>query len=390
MVVYPEGTWYSGLTPEVIPEIVCEHFLADRPVERLVNVDASALREEIEANKARRLSALKALDEAGELPDDFLQRVRAFQESRVLLTAIELDVFSSLGDGATAAEVAGRLETDVRATEMLLNALVALQLLEKEDGVFRNGQLAARYLTEGAPDDSRSGLMHSAHLWQRWSTLTDCVKKGTSVTYTPMEERKERWTQAFIAAMHKNALARAPQVVAAVGAEGISRMLDVGGGSGAYAMAFIRANGNIRAEVLDLPSVIPLAGRYVEDAGLAGKVALRAGDMHTDDFGDGYDLILMSAICHMNSPQQNRELFAKSFNALVPGGRFVIQDFILGPDKTSPRTAALFALNMLVGTRAGNSYSDREYFTWLEEAGFQEIRHIQLPGPTGLIVGTRS
>ncbi len=91
----------------------------------------------------------------------------------------------------------------------------------------------------------------------------------------------------------------------------------------------------------------------------------------------------------MLSPDENLDLLRRCRNALAPGGRVVIQDFILQADKTAPRFAALFALNMLVGTQGGSSYSEPEYAAWLGEAGFGDIRHVHLPGITGLMIGSR-
>ena len=108
-----------------------------------------------------------------------------------------------------------------------------------------------------------------------------------------------------------------------------------------------------------------------------------------DRLGEGYDLVFVSAICHMLSAAENLDLLRRCREALAPGGRVVIQDFILEADKTAPRFAALFALNMLVGTRGGSSYSEPEYAGWLDEAGFREVRHVRLPGNTGLMMGTR-
>lgn len=389
MVVYPEGTWYSGVRPEDVPELVREHFRGGRVVERLRSGDQAAVRAEIEGNKQKMLAALKARDQAGVLPDDFQQTLRAFQESRVLLTALELDVFTAVGSGADSSAIAHALGTDARATETLLHALVAMEILEKRDGIFTNGPVAARFLVAGARDDSRSALLHTAHLWSRWSTLTECVRRGTSVTYEEMGDRDEVWTEAFIAAMHKSAAFRAPIVARAIGLEGVRRVLDVGGGSGAYAIAFARARAELEADILDLATVVPLARSYIEQAGVADRVKTRTGDLRTDAFGTGYDLVLFSAICHMNSPNENGSMLAKAFAALAPGGRVVIHDFILNPDKTGPRTGALFALNMLVGTRGGSSYSGEEYAAWLREAGFADIGHVGLPGPTALVLGRR-
>jgi predicted O-methyltransferase YrrM len=231
--------------------------------------------------------------------------------------------------------------------------------------------------------------MHTVHLWRRWSTLTECVRAGTAVAQEEMRERGEEWTRAFIAAMHRNAGERAAQVVEAVGTEGVKRMLDVGGGSGAYSIAFARASEELHVELLDLETVIPIAQSHVDKAGLAERIKTRAGDLRTGTLGEGYDMVFVSAICHMLSPEENRDLLERCRAALAPRGRVAIQDFILEPDKTAPKSAALFALNMLVGTRAGSSYSEPEYATWLRAAGFDDVRRVRLPGPSGLMLGTR-
>jgi (2Fe-2S) ferredoxin/predicted O-methyltransferase YrrM len=404
MVVYPEGLWYSGLTPQDVSEIVEKHFQQGQAVERLVNRDAAALAAEIGSNRDKYLAALRAKDAAGALPDDLQEKIRGFQESRVVLTAIEMDVFSAVGSGAEcgvrnaecssvagarAADVAAKIGADARATEMLLNVLVAIGLLTKQGDIFHNTPVAARYFVEGAPDDARAALMHTVHLWQRWSTLSDCVRAGTSVTYEEAADRGDHWTRAFIAAMHRNAAERAPHVVRAVGTEGIERMLDVGGGSGAYSIAFATAGEKLRVELLDLPAVCKLAQGYIEKAGLSGRIITRTGDLRTDDFGSGYDLVFVSAICHMLDEQENLDLIERCRKALTPGGRLVIQDFILEPDKTSPKSAALFSLNMLVGTEHGASYSEPEYAAWMREAGFANVARVRLPGPSGLMIGAK-
>ncbi len=389
LVVYPEGVWYSGVAPADVPEIVRSHFQEDMPVERLARTDPAALHAEIANNREKMFAARRAREAAGVLPDDLNERIRGFQESRTVLTALELDLFTALGEGAGAVETAARLKTDSRATEMLLNALASMGLLVKRGGSFYNSPAAARYFTAGSSDNARPALLHAAHLWHRWSTLTECVRAGTSVTQAETAGRGQDWTEAFIAAMHRNAAERAPLVVRAVGAENVRRMLDVGGGSGAYSIAFAGSNPSLQAEILDLGTVEPIALRHIRDAGLEDRVKVRAGDLRSGPLGEGYDLVFVSAICHMLSPEENLDLLTRCREALVPGGRTVIQDFILEGDKTAPRFAALFALNMLVGTRGGSSYSEPEYAAWLGQAGFREVRRVRLPGITGLMIGAR-
>jgi predicted O-methyltransferase YrrM len=321
--------------------------------------------------------------------EQLYERIRSFQESRTILTALELDVFTAVGKGNAAPAVAAKIGCNPRATEMLLNALVALGLLVKQDGVFRNTPETSRFLCASSPQDARLGLLHMANLWHRWSRLTDCVRAGNAESYEETGGRSAEWTEAFIAAMDRNAKERAPIVVNAVGAAKVRRLLDVGGGSGAYAIAFAQANPVLKADLLDLASVGPIAQRHINQAGVADRVTVRAGDLRSDKLGEGYDLALISAICHMLGPDENRDLLRRCHAALVPGGRVVIQDFILEPDKTAPRFGALFALNMLVATRAGSSYSEGEYREWLDSAGFREIQHVRLPGMTGLMIGAR-
>jgi predicted O-methyltransferase YrrM len=389
MIVYPEGTWYSGVQRADIEEIVTSHFREGRVVGRLVNSDADAVRAEIASNRARMIQGLQAKDASGALPDPLLQSIRAFQESRAILTAIELDVFTAVGAGSTAPDVARAINADARATEMLLNALVAIRLLDKHGNAFANTAVSSRYLAAGGRDDSRAALMHTAHLWTTWSHLTDSVRAGGATWREQTPSRDAGWTEAFIAAMHKNAAERAGAVVRAARVEEARRMLDVGGGSGAYAIAFANANPHLRVDVLDQPGVTPITNRHILAANLQDRIRTRNGDLRTDALGGDYDIVLVSAICHMLSPDENRDLFRRCFDAASAGGRIVIQDFILDPSKTTPKSAALFALNMLVGTQAGSTYSDQEYTTWLREAGFGEVEHVRLPGPAGLMTGVK-
>ncbi len=309
MVVYPEGIWYSGLTAADVPEIVESHFQGNQPVERLIREDVGALRTEIIRNREKMFAALRARDAAGTLPEELHEKIRGFQESRAILTALELDLFTATGDGATAKEVSAKAGTDERATEMLLNVLASVQLMVKHDGVFQNSPVSARHLCEGSPDNARPALLHTAHLWHRWSTLTECVRAGTAAGRSQPDEN---WTEAFIAAMHRNASDRAPLVVRAVGVENVRRMLDVGGGSGAYSIAFAKANPELRADILDLAAVQPIAERHIREAAVEDRVKVRVGDLRSDRLGEGHDLVFVSAICHMLNPAENLDLLHRA------------------------------------------------------------------------------
>ena len=386
MIVYPAGTWYTKLTPADVPEIVASHFQAGQKVSRLERNDYDAMKAEILDHRNKYLAMLKAKDAAGVLPDDVSELIRGFMASRAVLTALELDVFTVVGEGGTAEKIAARISASARATEMLLNALVSLKLLEKRESVYTNTPLSARFFVEGTPDSARTAQLHIANIWKRWSTLTDAVRAGTSVA----PRGDNGWTAPFIAAMDHNARGRARAVVQAAGVNGAKRMLDLGGGSGAYSIAFAKAAPALRVEVVDLPEVLPITQEHIRKAGLAERISTRAGDMLTIPLEVGrYDLVLLSAICHMYSPEENQQLFRRVYSALAPKGRLVVADFVLEANKTAPRFGALFALNMLVGTRGGASYSEPEYETWMKAAGFAETSRVRIPGPVNLMIATK-
>ncbi|MGA2166907.1 MAG: methyltransferase [Terracidiphilus sp.] len=388
MVVYPEGVWYRRVQPSDVSEIVGQHLRDGKPVNRLIWNDASAMKAMAAEHEEKFRDAMAAREKAGVLPDRLEQMIRGYMPSRCILTALELDIFTAVGEGANAEQIGARIHANARAVGVLLNALVALGLLSKSGDDYRNTPESARFFVQGSKDNHRNGLLHTANIWHRWSTLTDAVRRGARIP-TDRDNAPER-THNFIAGMQRNAKNRAPLVVEALGTAGVRRILDLGGGSGAYSIAFAKACPDVKCEILDLPEVVPLTAEYISQAGISAQVSVRAGDMLHDHLGSGYDIIMLNAICHMFSAEQNLDIFLRAHQALAPNGRLVVQDFILNPDKTGPQHAALFSVNMLVGTDAGASYSEDEYTCWMKTAGFAEVRRINLPGPSDLVVGLRN
>lgn len=312
-------------------------------------------------------------------PEAVLRLARQFMESRILLTAAELDLFTPLAETAQTAEgLSGMLHCDLRALTVLLDALAAMGLLEKQDGAYRTPPAAAPFLSGGSPRSVIPMVLHAAHLWESWSGLTPAVR-ATGPQEALASDAGGRFDElsAFIGAMHVVGLPLAEKIVAAIGPEAAESLLDVGGASGTYTIAFLGAAPGMTATLFDRPEVIPMARRRLADAGLLGRVRLAAGNFYRDELPAGHDLALLSAIIHQGSPQENRELFRKVFRALVPGGRIVIRDHIMDPDRTQPRDGAVFAVNMLVNTEGGSTYTFGEVRDWLEAAGFAGVRLLQ-------------
>jgi len=300
-----------------------------------------------------------------------------FRISRVILTAFELDIFTYITpDGSGSDTVAGKIRTDVRATDRVMNALCAIGLLEKKKSKFYNTKFSSRYLSKESPD-YLLGLMHTANMWDTWSTMTEMVRTGKTQKEKVKSRSSEIWYEAFIGAMHERAVHQAKNVLDKLDLQEIRHFLDIGGGSGVYAMDFVkRAPGNT-ATVFDLPDIIPITKKYVKKEGLTGRFNYICGDYNKAAFGSGYDMAFLSAIVHINSHEQNRKLVKKCFDALNPGGMIVIQDHIMDEDRTSPYTGALFALNMLVATECGDTYTEKEIRGWLKDSGFVKIQRFE-------------
>ncbi len=317
------------------------------------------------------------------------QAVYGFRRSRIILSAYELGVFSGLaGRRKTSRQLAQTIGADARATDRLLNALCALGLVRKSGDRFANSEIASELLVAGRPH-FLAGLAHSANQWQSWHTLTEAVRRGSAVVRRKDGSGWKKRLPGFIAAMHERALPQAPKMVKLLDMSFVRRCLDIGAGSAAYAMAMVRSGKDIRAVAFDLPEVLALTRGYVRRAGLLERIDFVAGDFHRDDWGKDYDLVLLSAIVHMNGPEENRRLIARAAASLNPGGQLVIQDFIMAPDRTRPAAGAIFALNMLVATRRGDTYKAEELRGWMRGAGLKNVRLLKTPFDASLIIGRK-
>lgn len=314
---------------------------------------------------------------AGPTSDELLALGRGFMEARLLLTAAELDIFTRLGRPQSARVLAAQIGGDPRAVTILLDALGAMGILHKRRGQYRCPRRLFRLLGSDSADSVRPMLLHSAGLWQRWSELTGLVRGEPAARERALAPGDADRRRAFIEAMHVVAREQAPEVARVVRPAGARWLLDVGGGPGTYTVAFLRAVRGLRATLFDLPPVIEIAREHLRAAGLLERVQLVPGDFYADELPGGHDLVLLSAIIHQNSPQQNLDLFRKVWRALQPGGRLIIRDHIVRPDRTAPRAAAIFAVNMLCGTAGGNVYTFDEIRVGLRAAGFVRARLLQ-------------
>jgi SAM-dependent methyltransferase len=303
---------------------------------------------------------------------------------------VKLDVFSAL-DLATlsAEEVANKCDCSPDGMQRLLNAMAAMGLVVKERERYTNTQSASNFLSRSSENYIGFMILHHYHLVPSWHELDQSVKSGQPIRQS-VSESDEEWRESFLMGMFNLAMNLAPRVVPLLDLSGKHHLLDLGGGPGTYAIHFCRANPELKATVFDLPTTKPFAEKIIAKFNMTGRIKFKPGNFNTVDIGQGYDIAWLSHILHGESPNDSQILIDKTVKALKPHGMIVIHEFILDDNMAGPLFPALFSLNMLLGTAAGQSYSEIQLTEMLEKAGARSIERITFDSPndSSLILGT--
>ena len=295
-----------------------------------------------------------------------------YWKSCILFTAVEFDIFTLIGKGkVTARGISKSIHANERATEMLLNALVSLKLLTRQKNHYKNSPVSNLHLIRGKPLYLGDAVHHAHNIMDNWTMLRETIETGNAVSLKDLpEEVDPHDARDFITAMHNIASVKADELCSIIDLKGARSFLDLAGGPGTYAIAFAKANPQLHAVVFDLEHVTRLTQEFIKASGMEERVSVQAGNCLEDSFGmNEYDAILVSNILHIYNPANNVKILRKCRDALREGGRVIIHEFVLDETKTRPQFAALFSLNMLIGTQEGASYSESEYRKWLKEAG---------------------
>jgi len=296
-----------------------------------------------------------------------------FRVAAVVGAAAELGLFDAIpDDGITADQLASQVSCSIRGVRVLCDALAGLSLLEKRNDRYFLPPKLRPVLRESAPDTVIPMLRHRMTMMRNWANLAWTVKAGIPGPRTSSIRGPDGDLEAFVMAMNVISRDVADDLVRQLQPLQFRRMLDVGAGPGTWTFAFLRAVPNATAVLFDLPHAIALARRKAEEAGLVNRIEFVVGDFYRDELPANVDFAWVSAITHQNSREQNRELFRKVFRALEPGGQIAIRDVVLEPDRTAPLEGALFAVNMLVGTPSGGTYTLDEFREDLLTVGFSE------------------
>ncbi|QEU97157.1 methyltransferase domain-containing protein [Streptomyces kanamyceticus] len=328
-----------------------------------------------------------------------MELASGFWSFKTYAGAIEIGLFDLLADGheLTVEEVSAQLGIAVRPADLLLAGCASLGLLEKTGVRYRNAALAEEFLIKGRPYYFGGFVRYlDRREYPAWRHIVEALRTNRPQTWTPgsqeslFDTEDPETLQLFWDCMFSISVFTARALAGVYDFTPHRRLLDVGGGAGAFPLELCRRFKNLSATVLDLPPVCDLARRKIADAQLEGTVDAVAGDFHRDAvLPGGYDVIVLSMILHDWDEESNRALLRKCREALRPGGVVLICELLLNDERTGPPAAALMGMNMLIETEGGKNYSGAEYRRWLLDAGFSQAETLPLEaaGANGVVVG---
>ncbi len=325
-------------------------------------------------------------------PPELLKMSGSYWSACTLHAGVKLDLFTQLSKApAKADELAERAGLSERGLVMLLDALVALDLLAKKNNVYHTTPFSTEFLSSTSTKFMGHIISHHHHLVEGWGRLDESVQSGEPARNRLSHEPTDLERESFLMGMFNLAMQMAPMIVPHINLTGRKKLLDLGGGPGTYAIHFCLQNPELQATIFDLPASRAFAEKTVAEFSLQKRIDFQAGDFQHDSIGGRYDVAWLSHVLHGEGGEGCATMLKKTAAALEPGGLLLVQEFILTDDRTGPVFPALFSLNMLLGTPSGKAYSEFEIVQLLQNAGLKSVARLplDLPNGAGVICGER-
>jgi precorrin-6B methylase 2 len=313
-----------------------------------------------------------------------------------LHAAVKLNIFDAIGDRkALLEDVARKTKTSKHGMGMLLNAVAALGLIKKTNGLYQNTKVSREFLCEHSKKYLGYSILHHHHLMKSWIKLDRAVITGKRVRSRMSRLRQGSGGQArssqprlkaFYQAMNTTGSRVAPLVVKRLNIKNAKSLIDIGGGPATYACHFCLQNPQLKAVVFDLHTARPHAFQTIKRFAMQRRVRFVEGNILKNRIPGQYDVAFLSHILHAESPGHCALVIKKAVSALSPGGKIFIQEFVMNNKKDGPLFPSLFALNMLLGSDGGTAYSEKELCDMLKKVGCQNVRHLNFVMPNGASV----
>ncbi len=328
-------------------------------------------------------------------PERLMQFGFAYAPPLIIGAAVSNKVFDSLAGGAkTVAQLSKETGAPARGLRAIMNALVGLELLKKDRRErYSLTPESTAFLLSDKPS-TQAGFFGTIlpQLISRWLRLTDVVRDGQPAVAVNQETEGTE----FFSQLVENIIPMSYPSAQALGdhlkvskAKNDIRILDLAAGSGIWGIALAQKSPRVRVTAVDWAGMIPTTKRITRKFGVADRFQFIEGDLLEANFGTGYNIATLGHILHSEGEERSRQLLKKTFRALKSGGTIAIAEWLVNDERTEPLPSLMFAVQMLVNTEKGNTFSFNEIKTWLEEAGFKRVRKLEAPGPSPLILATK-
>ena len=327
-------------------------------------------------------------------PERIMQLAWGFTAPMIIEAAVRHGIFDAIDAGGPllAEQLAQRTNTSPRGVRILLNALIGLQLLAR-DGQQRYTLTpeSANFLVTTRPSFQGGIFKHlTSQLVPSWLHLNEIVRTGKPHRGVNQHGDGSAFFTEFVEDIFPMSYPAAQALARVVGdGKRPLKVLDLASGSGVWGIAMAQHNSNATVKAVDWSEVLKVTQRVAERFGVAKQFSYVAGDINTTDFGRGYDLATLGHILHSEGESRSRSLIKRTFDALAAGGTIAIAEFLVNDDRTGPPNGLMFAVNMLVNTDEGDTFSFGEISRWLRDAGFEDLRTLDTPGPSPLILATK-
>jgi len=349
------------------------------------------------ARKTRRKKSAKGQIRRGEqvTPERLMELSFAYAPPLIISAGVSNKVFDCLEDGAkTPKQLAEETGASARALGILMNALVGLSLLKKDrQGRYSLTPESAAFLLSKKPG-THAGFFGTIapQLISRWLRLSDIVREGRPAVAVNQETEGTE----FFSQLVENIIPMSYPPAQKLGdhlnlarAKNEIRVLDLGAGSGIWGIALAEKSPRVRVTAVDWAGMIPTTKRITQKFGVGDRFNYVEGDMLEANFGSGYDIATLGHILHSEGEDRSRQLLRKIFRTLKSSGTIAIAEWLVNDDRTKPLPSLMFAVQMLVNTEKGDTFSFNEIKNWLEEAGFKKVRKLDAPGPSPLVLATK-
>jgi len=327
-------------------------------------------------------------------PERIMQLAWGYAPPLIIEAAVKHGVFDSLDQSPkTAQQLARKTGASERGLAAILNALVGLQLLARKGNRYALSPESAAFLVSNKSPYYGAFFRHTTRqLIPKWLQISDVVRTGKPAMAVNGEQDGAKFFADFVESLF-------PLSYAAAKALGehlrISKttapvnVLDIAAGSGVWGIALAQQSPRVRLAAVDWPDVLKVTERIARRHGVGDRLTKIPGDLLKVNFGNSHHIATLGHILHSEGRERSRRLLKKTFDALSPGGTIAIMEFVVNHDRTGPPMGLLFAVNMLVNTQAGDTFSFEEMSDWLREAGFRKPRLLEVPAVSPLVLATK-